>query len=145
MITNKSNFRQNIQFISKSNFCFLFRVKFKLKRNFFVEKIFLKWSKKSWIINHSIPPHWEPNLMTKLCHNCRLIRFFPGAKSKKNSVSSLNYLELTTVTRNLFVCVSIGSPGPGAYPKDEGKKGNLIPKSLYPDDKAFKYSMGVRG
>lgn len=37
------------------------------------------------------------------------------------------------------------SPGPGAYPINEGKSKKHIPKSLYPEDKAYKYSIGIKG
>lgn len=41
--------------------------------------------------------------------------------------------------------ISTDSPGPGAYPRDDRKKGMEIPKSLYAADNAFKYSIGVKG
>lgn len=44
-----------------------------------------------------------------------------------------------------FLSSNTDSPGPGAYPQDDGKKSNLIPKSIYPEDKAYKYSLGIKG
>lgn len=54
-------------------------------------------------------------------------------------------LNVSTLHRTNFLYSSTDSPGPGAYPKDDVKKGNQIPKSIYPQDKAFKYSLGVKG
>lgn len=68
----------------------------------------------------------KPEITTKAC----------------NKLISFTYRKLLIF---LFLVIYIDSPGPGAYPKDDVKKSNLIPKSLYPKDHAFKYSLGARG
>lgn len=46
-----------------------------------------------------------------------------------------------------FLFRIIGSPGPAAYPGDTSasSKKKYKPKSIYPQDKAHKYSMGIKG
>ncbi|XP_037031496.1 uncharacterized protein LOC119071003 [Bradysia coprophila] len=71
--------------------------------------------------------------------------FYPTTLGTKSHDVTLRQLPAYSIRPKPEIKDKCYSPGPGAYPKDDRKKGFEIPKPLYPADNSFKYSIGVRG